>query len=661
MKIKKHYILPICLILVIPFLIPSIASADPIASGLGFFKDRLVDILTGPVAGLLNSVMSYNSFFSAGVDIGWKATRDFANLFFALILLFIAIATVLNIGALDNYTAKRVLPSFIFAALFINFSKAIVGFLVDISQIIMITFYNTFASDLTNTIGSASKLSESANAASGINPATINLFALVLVVLLIFIFLWTAVILAIRIVTIWFLIIFSPLAFISFIIPPLRSLGNSWSQQLQSALVTGPVLMFYLYIAFIIMTTDIASSGASSDNLFQNGSLIQFVLVIGLLVLANIEAQKAGNSAPGVVKSAVGVAGTVATFGLGAWVGAGGYGPRQMLKKGVELADQTAGGATSIVGKNAAYESMKKDLKTQQATGTGVFGDKVPIIGRFNPLRATQGFSSEGKKQQLESFEKEKAKKLEESGEIYKAENARYLKMVSSIEAEAAKEAKEKSNIPELGKELREALDKGDRITARALASRVSEIKGGWEQLFGTGGAFAEYGLANPGNQAAQLNSFIKKNFETGKNGSSMADTPIANNFRARQAQLLRDKGSANFAVGLVERDPTLTPYSKAVEKGIIGAGAEFAKNDKMFSGSGSFDFDAFYPIIENETSLDLLADPKSWTPFNNNRNAMITNLKTRLNTETDPTKKRKIQAALKGLGSSASSRVTSS
>jgi hypothetical protein len=644
-------------------------ASGPLNAVLGFFKSALSTILSDTVTPLLNAVMSYQNFFTNGVNAGWTATRDFANLFFALILLFIAIATVLNTGGLDNFTAKRMLPKFIFAALLINFSKAIVGFLIDISQIIMISLYNTFGPTLTDSIGSASKISQAATE-SPLSDAVINLFTIILIVILIFVFLWTAMILVVRIITLWFVIMTSPLAFVSSMIPGLSSFYNDWKTKLQEALVTGPVLMFLLYLAVTVMNAGVNPNEASGGNLLDNGNILNYVLVIGLVISANIQAQKAGQQGPPIISKAVGVAGTIATLGIGGYIGAGGYKTSQALKTtgdlakgGVKNTDKLAGGATSIVGRNTAYESAKKDLKNKQIQGG--FGQVV------------QGFSPEGKKKQLESFEKQKAIQLENTGEIYKSENARYLKMISSIEAEAAKDAKEKSSIPELGQELKKALDKGDKITARALASRVSEIKGGWAELFGgkdgKEGVFAEYAKDNPGNQAAQLDSFITKNFETRKDGSKiyMLDksgnpipdqySPIANNFRSRQAQLLKDKGSANFAVGLVERDTKRTPYSKTVEKGIIGAGAEFAKNDQMFSGAGSFDFNAFYTIIQKETSVDLLADPKSWTPFNNERTGIIDELTKKLNADPDNPDNPKIRAALKGLGSSASSRVTSS
>lgn len=635
-----------------------------IKNATGFIKDSLAYILGTLVAGILKSVLEFNSFFTDGVNTGWTITRDFTNLFFALILLLIAISTVLNIGPLDNYTAKKILPNFIIVALFINFSKAIVGFLIDISQIVMISFYNAFGDNLGDVIVRTSRMAE-LGVSTAIEVAIINFISIIILAVIIFILLWTILILVIRIVTLWLAIILSPLAFMSFIVPGLRSLWNQWIEMLQSALVTGPVLMFMLYLAITILSAGGYNTPDSSQNFISSGAFFNYLIVMVVLFSANMIATKAGQQGPPILQKAVGVAGTIATFGLGAYVGAGGYGTRQMLKKGVELGDKGIGGVTNVTGQNARYESFKKDLKEKQKTGVG-------FVGKF------QGFSAEGKKEQLEDFEKDKVKRLEQSGEIYKKENARYLKMVSSLEADVAKDVKDKSSIPELGKELKKALEKGDKITARALASRVSEIKGGWEELFGgkdgKKGIFAEYAKDNPTNPAAQLDAFITKNFETKPDGTPIYAldkdgkpidkqfTPIANNFRARQAQLLRDKGSSNFAAGLVERKPAeFTPYAKAVEKGIMGAGAEFTKNDKMFSGGGSFDFNAFYPIIQNETSFDLLAKPESWAPFNKERSVIIKELKEKLDTDPTNPDNPKIKAALKGLGASASSRVTSS
>jgi hypothetical protein len=699
MKIKLshiRYIAPICIIAL--FFLPAITYAadrpwwdvlnltgtinDTLLNSLngilGFFKTALSTILGSAIIPLLNNVMSFQNFFTDGVNAGWTATRDFANLFFALILLFIAIATVLNTGGLDNYTAKRMLPNFIFAALFINFSKAIVGFLIDISQIIMISLYNSFGPTLTDSIASASKIAE-AGSESKIDPAIISLLTIILLVILIFVLLWTAVILIVRIVTLWFVIMLSPLAFVSGLIPPLSSISRSWQNMLQQALITGPTLMFLLYLAVTVMNASIGGNTSGGGNLIENGNLLNYALVIGLLIIANIEAQKAGQSAPPILKNAVGVAGTVATFGLGAYVGAGGYNTNQLRKKTVELADKGVGGVTNITGQNARYESAKKDFKTQQTTGTGIFG-KETRLGKFNPLAYTQGFTTEGKKEQFEDFEKQKAIRLFNEGKLENKENERYQKMAATLQAATATGVKDEFNVEKLGQDMKKALDDGDKFTAMALSTRISELKG-WGQIFKENSSFSKYAKENK-SEAEQLDAFINDNFERKDANGKVIGDKITNSFRSRQANILNDKGAGNFAAGLAERDVTNSNYSpaaKAAKAGIIGAGAAYAKNNAIFNireedtnknptfttnGEQKFKFD-INPIlksIENE-SLSVLTDSKSWNQFGKDRLTIQKALEDKLqDTNRDKSLDGKITAALQGLDlSSGNSRVTSS
>ena len=71
------------------------------------------------------------------VQTGWHITRDLANMFFILILLIIAFATVLRI---QSYAIQQLWWKVLVAALLINFSLVIAGFVVDFSQILT-TFF----------------------------------------------------------------------------------------------------------------------------------------------------------------------------------------------------------------------------------------------------------------------------------------------------------------------------------------------------------------------------------------------------------------------------------------------------------------------------------------------------------------------------------------
>ncbi|HOK35187.1 MAG TPA: hypothetical protein PLL80_00295 [Candidatus Pacearchaeota archaeon] len=73
---------------------------------------------------------SNNSIIKAGLDI----TLPFANMFFILILIVIAIATILRV---ESYGMKKLLPTLIIIALLVNFTPVICGFIVDFSNIMM--------------------------------------------------------------------------------------------------------------------------------------------------------------------------------------------------------------------------------------------------------------------------------------------------------------------------------------------------------------------------------------------------------------------------------------------------------------------------------------------------------------------------------------------
>lgn len=656
------------------------------ANFVGMFKGLFLGLLQ-TVVSLLTNVMSYQNFFSNGVNAGWEITRNFSNLFFALILLIIAVSTVLNISALDNYTAKRMLPSFIFVALFINFSKAIVGFLIDISQIIMVSFYNSFGPNMANIIGNASRIAETGSE-TNTETMMLNIFTITIIAILVFTLLWTALILAMRIVNLWFVIMLAPLAFMATLIPGLKSVSDDWKNKLQESLVTGPTLMFLLYLAFSLMSIGISANTATSggDNLLNNGNLINYVLVICLLFLANTTATKAGQAAPPILQKAVGVAGTVATFGLGKYVGAGGYGTGSMIKTGIKGGDKIAGGTTNVAGAvggatgikalqnaNQRYESKKRDLIEQQKTG--VLGGK-----RFGA--AIQGFSAEGKKQQLEDFEKEKALRLYNQNQLEEKGNERYKKIAATLQATAATEVKDEYNVTKLGEQMKEALEEGDKFTAMAIATRISELKG-WNKIF-TEGEYSTYSDPSNGHDtdAKQLDAFINDKFEIKDSTGAVTQSKTMNSFRSRQANILNDKGAGNFASGLAERnvpDPNLSPSAKAAKAGLVGAGDMVAKNNSIFNSKSKvtdssgreiyedyFDISKFAPIIANESSLDNLEDPKSWNKYGGIRANIIKEINNYLSLyQSDPALasttypalsvpeigEKKLKAALKGLG----------
>jgi len=85
-------------------------------------------------AGIGQGVLSWTDFQKATVvQDGWRIVRNLSNLFFALVLLIIAFATILR---LETYGMKQLLWKLIVAALLINFSLVIAGVFVDFSGVL---------------------------------------------------------------------------------------------------------------------------------------------------------------------------------------------------------------------------------------------------------------------------------------------------------------------------------------------------------------------------------------------------------------------------------------------------------------------------------------------------------------------------------------------
>src|SRR3989344_198393 len=84
----------------------------------------------------LSSRLFANSTF---VSEGWAVVRDLSNLFFILVLLYIAIKIILDLGAAE---AQKMITRVIIVALLINFSMFFTKVIIDSSNILALVFYN---------------------------------------------------------------------------------------------------------------------------------------------------------------------------------------------------------------------------------------------------------------------------------------------------------------------------------------------------------------------------------------------------------------------------------------------------------------------------------------------------------------------------------------
>ncbi|NMC51217.1 hypothetical protein GYA54_00615 [Candidatus Kuenenbacteria bacterium] len=290
-----------------------------IVSTVLYWPIHFLGKLTSLLIIALVTVAKYNSFLDQqGVTIGWTVVRDLANMFVVLGILAIGVGTLFN---LETYSYKKLLPKLILAAVAVNFSKMLIGFLIDISQVITLTFVHGFeqiaAGNLVSAIGIDKMLSLrmgdlSIMGAGGDDAALSVLSSLLLgiVVLVVTVAIIVALVVYFvgRIVILWVAIIVSPLLFVLPVIPS----GDKFSSQIWNMvtkqLFSGPVVAFFLWLSFLIMnvlknsTEPILVSNQTTPVQFQAfassistvDGILNFIVVIGLLVTSLMMASQMG-------------------------------------------------------------------------------------------------------------------------------------------------------------------------------------------------------------------------------------------------------------------------------------------------------------------------------------------------------------------------------
>lgn len=235
---------------------------------------------------MLIGVSQYNSFLgSTLVTVGWAVTRDLANLFLVIALLVIAFATILDI---QKFQAQKLLAGFLKAAILVNFSKMICGLLIDAAQVVMMTFVSGFSDTAAGNFIKMFRVNEwlqlavtgggTATAADvkALDPGivekiagdfftsiTTNVFTTIVGFLGILAVLSMVIVLVVRIITLWFLIMVSPLAFVAGVMPisMISKYNSEWWSAFQKQLIVGPVIAFILWVSL--------ASVAMSDQAFN--------------------------------------------------------------------------------------------------------------------------------------------------------------------------------------------------------------------------------------------------------------------------------------------------------------------------------------------------------------------------------------------------------
>lgn len=223
---------------------------------------------------LLVYVAQLNNFTDLPVIIeAWAVVRDLANMFFIVVLLVIAFGTLFRIEA---YSWKKLLPKMVLAAILVNYSRAICGFIVDASQVVMLTFVAAIkdaatvgivqAFELDKLLQFKEKLDPSSGAA--VQSSTERLVAIMaagmMLITLFTVQMVYVVVLVGRLVMIWFLTVLSPLAFASSVLPQTEKFSSQWWDMFTRYVIVGPLCMFFLWLGMFIAAKSVASGGLGS-------------------------------------------------------------------------------------------------------------------------------------------------------------------------------------------------------------------------------------------------------------------------------------------------------------------------------------------------------------------------------------------------------------
>ncbi len=361
----------------------SLDDSNAISNFLGwilYYVAWFFSMLVSQLVKVLVYFAGYNNFLDHRIVLtGWQIVRDVCNNFFIVGLLVISVATILRQPA--SYQYQQALGKLLIMAVLINFSKLFTGILIDVSQVITIYFASALQASGENIIlyalGLYGLYSTEPDADLQYGGFLLQLFlAIVLSVVAAVVVGAIVLVLVYRIVTLWFLVILSPAAFLAKAIPGQEKYFSEWFSTLSKELIVAPVMLFFLYLSLfagaIDPTNPSSVSGVSGDTITKTSpsgtpnaalepfaaagqrddswkeTLINFLLITGLLVGSLIAGQRVGAKGS-------------------SWAGAG-----------VKKLDSMRKGTTKFGGRTAGYYAAKAPLAGLNRLSGGRFGSTLP-------------------------------------------------------------------------------------------------------------------------------------------------------------------------------------------------------------------------------------------------------------------------------------------
>ena len=244
------------------------------------------------------------------IDTGWSLVRDVGNMFFIFILLYIAIATILQA---TSFNWKKTLGNLIIAAILINFSLFFTKVIIDVSNVFATTFHNSMKTEVDggtrygpatilesglgldtalDTMDKKIAVGDKTPDLNNITRGLLFIFGAIFNMIAGFVFFAGAFIFIKRTISFIFLMIFSPIGFIGFVLPATKKYSDMWWKSITENAVIAPVYLFMLYLVCNMIRSgnlvDVNGSDNSSMAIAFMGKADNFAIILNFIVLIGL-------------------------------------------------------------------------------------------------------------------------------------------------------------------------------------------------------------------------------------------------------------------------------------------------------------------------------------------------------------------------------------
>jgi|GEM_PF-6535665 len=323
--------------------------------GLGWIACSIIEFFDQSLQPLVNeNFIEPLLFVELGPDAEevWDSVRGVANIMFVVVFLLIIFAQAL--GFSDAYTIKRMLPRLILGVILTQMSFFIMRILVDIFNVLGVGVADLILSslgggnynlDFTVFGGEGASVAQGTIttalfATGGALVAAASLSSIIAFALTIWPTIFIAIMLIIFVLTLrkfalLLMIVFSPIAFIAWILPNTEKFFKEWMDNFMKLLLMFPIIMAFLSVG-PILSGALGNAGANQSAV---DSIIIVIAYVAPYLAIPFTFRLAGRLFGGLATTLQGVSGRLKGGSVG---GARGGGKRQTAGSGGKMEDHKA-------------------------------------------------------------------------------------------------------------------------------------------------------------------------------------------------------------------------------------------------------------------------------------------------------------------------------